>query len=258
VTVAAERSTALAVSDLRVSYGGVHAVDGVTAAFPVGIAAVVGPNGAGKTTLFNAITGYVPVAGGEIFWQGRSLRGSSPQRLRRLGLSRTFQHLELFGDMTVRENVMVGLHFSLRHTVLGAAIRSPAARREQRAARAHAAEAIAAVGLDHMAERRVADLPYGTRKLVALARALVGEPLLLLLDEPASGLGDGELLAMHDLLGRLAGERGVSILFIEHNIGFVADLAQWVLAMDDGRAISTGSPTDVFADEVVIESYLGR
>jgi len=247
----------LRVEHLHRSFGGLAALSDVTFQVATGrIKAVIGPNGAGKTTLFNTISGLIRPSAGQIHFDGTAIAGAAPCAIARLGLARTFQNLNLFGNMSVIENVMVGRHCRSRAGLLAACLRLPAQRREERAIRAAALEHLDAVGLADRAHDPVGDLSFGQRRMVELARALASEPRLILLDEPASGLNPHET---DDLAGRIRALRdgGLTVLLVEHDMSLVMDIADDILVLHYGRPIAEGPPQAVRNHPEVLAVYLG-
>jgi branched-chain amino acid transport system ATP-binding protein len=219
--------------------------------------ALIGPNGAGKTSLFNCISRFYEPDSGSIRMDGIELLREPAHRVARLGLTRTFQDLALFSSMSVLDNVVLGTHSVTGSGLLRGSLRTPYARRQERAARSRCGELLELVGLQDVAHQQAAGLSYGLQKRVELARALAGEPRLLLLDEPASGLSGAEVTTFADLLREIRAALDLSVLLIEHHMGLVMQLSDHVVVLDGGRVIAAGTAAQVQADPAVIEAYLG-
>lgn len=249
---------ALQVDRLARSFGGVYAVSDVSMSVAEGeLRGVIGPNGAGKSTLFNLISGHLAPDRGMITYRGKRIDRLSAHERARLRISIVFQAARLFHGMTVLENVMVGAHVWSRHGFLEAALRLPRHRREEREIRRRAEEAIERVGISAWASAPAESLPLGQQRSLQVARALCGEPALLLLDEPASGLRAGEKEAFATLLGLLKAER-LTMMLVEHDVSFVSSLADVVTVLDLGRVIGEGPPDQVLREPAVIAAYIGR
>lgn len=248
----------LSVQDIVVRFGGVTALNGVSFDMNRGeIRGLIGPNGAGKTTLFNCLSRLYTPSSGRIVFCGQDLLKIPVSRIVRAGLARTFQNVAAFAKLSVLDNVRIGAHARVGGNVVSDALRLPATCRAERVIDAIARELVDAFGLGDVADVPVAALPFARQKRVELARALAAQPQLLLLDEPAGGLNQEEVRALGDLIGRVRGERGVSILLVEHNIGLVMSISDAVVVLDFGRVIAEGTPSAVRDDRAVVEAYLG-
>jgi len=248
----------LHVDSLEKSFGGIRALQGLTFGVPAGaIKAVIGPNGAGKTTLFNLVTGILLPTRGTISLNGKTITGRRPQMIARLGVSRTFQNVLIFGRMTVLENVMVGRHMRSRASLLSAGLRLPWMRREEQEIRARATERLDFVGLADRAKERAGNLPLGEQKLLEVARALATEPKILLLDEPAGGLNTRETERLAELIRRIRGQ-GITVVLVEHDMNLVMDVSDDIVVISFGQKIAEGKPREIKKHPAVIEAYLGE
>jgi len=252
------KSTILETRGLTKVFGGLVALDKVDVAIEAGrITAIIGPNGAGKTTLFNLVTGVYPVTSGETLFRGMPLKNSPAHKRAKLGIVRTYQNVLLFGNMTVFENITSGLHARSSYGFLEAALRLPKARRQEESISLAAMKYLNFVGLGALAERPSLGLPLGQQKLLAIARALAVEPLVLLLDEPGAGLNALEKHELGDLIRRIR-DTGVSVVLVEHDMPLVMGLAEWVIVLDSGQKIAEGTAAQIQKDERVIAAYLGE
>jgi branched-chain amino acid transport system ATP-binding protein len=248
----------LEVVDISKSFGGLLALDQVSFEVPESqILSLIGPNGAGKTTLFNIIRGFMPPAAGDIRFKGRSLKGLKPHDIAALGISTTFQLVQLFTNMSVVENVMVGCHLSSRTNILQAALRLPPTSSEEQGVFNRAMKELALVGLEGRALEPCASLPVGQQRLVELARSLATEPILLLLDEPFSGLSAEENESLIQHIDRLL-DNGVTVLLVEHQMQIIMRISDRVVVLDRGVKIAEGTPSQVCSDNRVIVAYLGE
>ncbi len=235
----------LRVAEAEVRFGGVHALRGVNLTVDAGsVTGLIGPNGAGKTTCFNAICGLQSVNSGRIFFEDTDMTGLKPHKRARLGIARTFQRLEIFGSLSVRENVLAAAEIRRRWS------------HDRSNAAANADALLALVGLTHLATRAADTLPTGQARLLELARSLATRPRLLLLDEPSSGLSDTESEELGDLLVQLAGA-GMGVLLVEHDMELVMRVCTHINVLDFGAVLMAGSPAEVRADDRVRAAYLG-
>jgi branched-chain amino acid transport system ATP-binding protein len=239
------------------SFGSMNAVDGVDLTVGAGtITGLIGPNGAGKTTLFNIVSGLYRADGGRIALDGRDVTDAPPQRLAALGLSRTFQNLQVFFRMTALENVMAGRHLQERSGLLADLLRLPGARRANDATRAAAMALLEEVGLADKADMQAGALPYGALKRLEIARAMATNPRVLMLDEPAAGCNPVETEEIDHLIAGVAA-RGVAVVLIEHDMKLVMRISRRVVVLNQGRMLAEGTPDEVRSNPEVVAAYLG-
>ena len=255
-SVGAPSSGTLGISGVTVQFGGLTALDDVSlSAAPRQVTGIIGPNGAGKTTLLNATCGFVRPSRGSITFDGHELTGIRPHRLAGLGISRTLQGVGLFSGLSVAENVMIGATTAARAGFWSGIFGLPRSDRDERRLREQAMQALGRVGAADLADSMPDTLAYGLRKRVALARALVVHPRLLLLDEPASGLSEKELPELGALIRDFAGE--ASVVVIEHRMDLMMSVCDTIFVLDFGKLIASGTPAQVQADPAVTAAYLG-
>ncbi|MBO9524132.1 MAG: ABC transporter ATP-binding protein [Nocardioidaceae bacterium] len=248
----------LEVQGVSLSLGGLTILDDLSFAVGRGeVCALIGPNGAGKTSLFNCVSGVYRPSAGRISIAGHDVTGLKPHERARRGVARTFQNLGLFPSLSVRANAMAGAHTRLHARLLPEMLAAPWARAEERALQEEADLVLDALDLGAVADTAVTALPFGTQKRVEIARALMARPALLMLDEPANGLSDGEVDELAHVVRGIRDRYDLSILLVEHHIGFVTGLSQHVVVMDVGRQIAAGTPAAVTTDPNVVRAYLG-
>lgn len=247
----------LKLEDLAMNFGGVRALDKVSYDAGQGmITAMIGPNGAGKTTAINCMSGVTRPQSGRVYFHGIDITGMPAHRLAGMGLTRTFQNLQVFSQLSVLENVMVGMHSQLGSGFLVSMLRLPLMRRQEKAIRERSLETLEWLGMAHLAGQKAGQLSYGDRKRLELARALVGRPQMVLLDEPVAGLNPAETDRMGELLLQVK-QSGVSLLLVEHDMGLVMRVSDQVVVLHFGRKIAQGTPHEIQQHHEVIQIYLG-
>lgn len=247
----------LAVENLTKSFGGIVAVDNVSFTVEEGeIFAVIGPNGAGKSTLFNMITGVLPSSSGNVYFQEKRLTEKRPYQIAQMGITRTFQNLEVFNNMTVIENVMTGAHITMKTNILTAGLRLPSVKKEEIRVMEQAMKALQEVGIGDLAYELADRLPYGSQRLLEIARAAISNPKLILLDEPMAGLNSEESRQLVDVILKMR-KLGMTFLFVEHDMETVMSISDRIVVLDNGVKIGEGTPEETYQNPQVVAAYLG-
>jgi branched-chain amino acid transport system ATP-binding protein len=248
----------LRVEGLTKIFGGLTALEDVSFSIKKGeITGIIGPNGAGKTTLFNIISGIYSLSSGEIFLEEENISKFPPEKLARRGLVRTFQNIELFSQMTVLENVMVGLHTKSKSGIFSCAFKLPGHLKEERRIREKALYWLEFNGIADLAQVTAGNLPFGNGRLLEIARAMALDPSIILMDEPAAGLNSRETAQLADIIVKLK-ESGVTVVLVEHDMELVMDICDSIVVLDLGRKLATGTPREIQENPAVIAAYLGK
>ena len=249
----------LQISHLSINFGGLKAVQDFSMYLKQGeIVGLIGPNGAGKTTIFNCLSRFYNPSEGQIIFEGKLLNRVPASQVINYGIARTFQNVELFKNLTVLDNLLIGQHHLIREKFFAGLLNLPGKSRQEKAARDRANEVLAFLDLERVANMVVQFLPFGIQKMIELGRALVSKPTLLLLDEPAAGSNTTETQKLSHLVKNICDTFGVSILLVEHDMSFVMDICQRIYVLDFGKIIADGTPTEIRHNPAVIEAYLGE
>ena len=249
----------LEMQNVEKNFGGVRAIDNFSVTLEPGkIHGLIGPNGAGKTTIFNNITGIYAPNSGKIIFNGTDITGSAPHRVAQLGIGRTFQNIRLFKDLSVIDNIKVGLHESMKYNLGSSLIRLPNYWKEEKRCTERAFELLDIFHMADLADAQAGSLPYGAQRRLEIMRALATSPKLLLLDEPAAGMNPSETAELTETIRRIRDEFNIAVLLIEHDMSLVMGICEGIAVLNFGRIIAKGTPDEIRNNPQVIEAYLGK
>jgi branched-chain amino acid transport system ATP-binding protein len=254
-----DREPILEARNLGIDFGGLVAVDGFNLAVsPTEIAGLIGPNGAGKTTVFNLLSKVYQPTRGTILFDGRDTMGMSPVQMSRAGMARTFQNSRLFNNLTVEDNVKIGLHNHIRYGMAAGILRLPSYWKQEKTARERVRELLSIFSMERLTEHRAGSLPYGAQRQLEIIRALATGPKLLLLDEPAAGMNPSETAELMENIVKVRDTFQIAVLLIEHDMNLVMGICEGICVLNFGKIIAKGTPSEIQNSPAVIEAYLGR
>ena len=249
----------LEVSNLGIAFGGLQAVAQLDLSIEKGhLYGLIGPNGAGKTTVFNMLTGVYKPTEGNIILDGKDITGQNPELISKSGIARTFQNIRLFNDMTVLDNVKVGLHNQERYSGFEGVLRLPTYWKHEKAAHERAMELLSIFDMEHLANEQAGSLPYGAQRRLEIVRALATNPKLLLLDEPAAGMNPSETAELMENIVKIRDTFGIAIMLIEHDMSLVMNICEGICVLNFGKVIAKGTAEEIQNNDAVIEAYLGK